>query len=91
MSENKIEMKMLESKLLTNNIIKFQLEDGTIVNVKVEIARAGVAINYKNPDGSTHYNIEFNNAIQVIPKDRKFFIPKPPHMMSKEKKEVGVV
>ena len=90
MSENKIEMKILESKLLTNNIIKFQLEDGTIVNVKVEIARAGVATNYRNPDGSPHYNIDFANAVQVIPKDKKFFMPKP-IMTPKNKKDTGIV
>ena len=91
MSENKIEMKMLESKLLTNNIIKFELEDKTIVMVKVEIARVGVATTYKNPDGSPHYNIEVANTMQIIPKDKKFFITKPSPMMSKEKKEVGIV
>jgi len=90
MSDDKIEMKMLESKLLTNNVIKFQLEDGTIVHVKVEISRAGIATNYKNPDGSPHYEIQFANAVQVIPKDRKFFIPKPT-LLSKNKKEVGIV
>jgi len=84
--ENKIEMKMLESKLLTNNIVKFQLEDGTTVSIKVEIARAGIAINFKNPDGSPHYEIQFANAIQVIPKDKKFYIPRPT-IFDKDKKQ----
>jgi hypothetical protein len=41
MSENKIEMKMSESKLPSNNVTKY-----SSLIVKAEIARAGLAVNY---------------------------------------------
>lgn len=76
MPEENVEFKMLEAKLVGSDTVVFRLEDGAIVKIKVDINRAGVAINFKNPDGSPHYNINTGLNISVIPNEKKFFIPK---------------
>ena len=75
-SEEKVEFKILDVKLVGSNTVVFRLEDGTIVKVKVDIDRAAVAIDYKNPDGTPHYNIGTGLRLTIIPKDKKFYIPK---------------
>ena len=49
MSENpeKIEFKMLDYKRLENDFVSFELEDGTIVKVKVDLDRVGKDVNFK--------------------------------------------
>jgi hypothetical protein len=76
LSEEKIEFKILDTKLVGNDTVVFRLEDGAMVKIKVEIGRAAVATNLKNPDGTPKYNINAGLRINVIPKDKKFFIPK---------------
>ena len=74
--DEKIEFKILEAKLVGSNTVVFRLEDGATVKVKVDIERAAVAVNYKNPDGTPRYNIGAGLKVAVIPKDKKFYIPK---------------
>ncbi|MHC3129531.1 MAG: hypothetical protein IBV52_05580 [Candidatus Bathyarchaeota archaeon] len=76
MSEEKVEFKILDVKLVGSNTVVFRLEDGAMVKVKVDIERAAVAIDYKNPDGTPHYNIGTGLRLTIIPKDKKFYIPK---------------
>ena len=76
MSEEKVEFKILEAKLIGSNTVVFRLEDGTMIKVKVDIERAAVAIDFKNPDGTPHYNIGTGVRLTIIPKDKKFYIPK---------------
>ena len=76
MKKDLVEFKWLDSKLVGNNTVVFRLEDETVVKIKVDIRRAGVAINFKNPDGTPHHAIETSLTIQVVPKSKKFFIPK---------------
>jgi hypothetical protein len=76
MSENKVEFKILDAKLVGSDTVTFKLEDGTLVRIKIDINRAGIAVNYKNPDGSPHYNIGINSQVTFVPQDKKFFIPK---------------
>jgi hypothetical protein len=76
MSEEKIEFKMLDSKLLGSDTVVFRLEDGAMVKIKVDIDRAGIAINFRNPDGSPHYNINAGLKINVTPAEKKYQIPK---------------
>ncbi len=76
MSEEKVEFKILEAKLVGSNTVVFRLEDGAIIKVKVDIERAAVAIDFKNPDGTPHYNIGTGLRLTIIPKDKKFYIPK---------------
>jgi hypothetical protein len=76
MSEEKVEFKILDVKLVGSNTVVFRLEDGAMVKVKVDIERAAVAIDFKNPDGTPHYNIGTGLRLTVIPKDKKFYIPK---------------
>ena len=76
MSEEKVEFKILEAKLVGSNTVVFRLEDGAIIKVKVDIERAAVAIDFKNPDGTPYYNIGTGLRLTVIPKDKKFYIPK---------------
>ena len=76
MPEENVEFKILEHKLVGSDTVVFRLEDGTTVKVKVDIGRAGVATNLKNPDGSPQYNISADLRISVIPAGKKFFVPK---------------
>lgn len=71
-----IEFKMLDHERVGDDTVTFKLEDGTIVKVKVDLDRAGIAINYKNPDGTAHYAINASLKVFVIPRDKKFSLPK---------------
>jgi len=76
MEKEQVEFKWLEAKLVGSDTVVFRLEDGAMVKVRVGISRAGVAINFKNPDGTPHYAIDTNLRLQIIPKSKKFYIPK---------------
>ena len=78
MSENgeKIEFKMLDYKRLENDFVSFELEDGTIVKVKIDLDRVGKAINYTNPDGTPHYAINTAVKLAITPPDKKFTVQK---------------
>ena len=79
-----IEFELLESKPVGSDTVVFRLEDGALVKIRVDIDRAGVAINYKNPDGSPHYNIAVSNKIIIIPPSKKYRLPKE-HVQAKAK------
>ncbi len=72
----KIEFKMLDHERVGDDTVIFKLEDGTIVKVKVDLDRAGIATNYKNPDGTLHYAVNTSVKVFVIPYDKKFSLPK---------------
>ena len=78
MSENpeKIEFKMLDYKRLENDFISFELEDGTIVKVKVDLDRVGIAVNFKNPDGTPHYAINTSVKLSITPPNKTFTVQK---------------
>lgn len=76
MSEQKVEFKWLDTRLVGSDTVVFRLEDGAMVKIKVDIDRAGVAVNFTNPDGSPHYNINASLKVNVIPSSKKFSIPK---------------
>jgi hypothetical protein len=46
------------------------------VKIKVYVDRAGLALNFRNPDGSAHYSVNANLNITVIPPEKKFRIPR---------------
>ncbi|MFQ6025394.1 MAG: hypothetical protein ACE5JT_02625 [Nitrosopumilaceae archaeon] len=71
-SKDKIEFKMLDFERTGNESVSFKLEDGTLVKVKVDLDRAGVATNYKNSDGTSPYTVKTSVKVSIIPKDRKF-------------------
>lgn len=73
---DKVEFRLLDYKCVGNDTVIFDLEDGTIVKVKVDLDRAGVSTNYKNPDGTPHYVIKASLKISVIPANKKFSLPK---------------
>jgi len=75
-SGEKIEFKILDSKLIGSDTVVFRLEDNAMVKVRVMIDRAGVAVNFTNPDGSPNYNIAASLHIAVIPPSKKFSIPR---------------
>lgn len=88
MPEENVEFKWLEAKSTGGDTVVFKLEDGAVIKVRVDINRAGVATNYKNPDGTPYYHIDAGLRIQVVASTKKFFLPKskirkPP---SKERK-----
>ena len=72
----KIEFKMLEFDRLKNDFVSFKLEDGTIVKVKVDLDRVGIATNFTNPDGTPHYAINTSVKLSIIPKNKKFLVEK---------------
>ncbi len=76
MGEENVEFKWLDVKLTGSDTVAFRLEDGALVKVRVEIGRAGVSTNFKNPDGTPAYHVDAGLRIQVIPSDKKFYIPK---------------
>ena len=76
MEEDKVEFKMLDVKLVGSDTVVFRLEDETMVKITVNIRRAGIAVNFKNPDGTPHYAVDANLGIHIIPKSKKFYIPK---------------
>lgn len=78
MSQNKekIDFEMLDFKRLENEYVSFQLDDGTIVKVKVDLDRVGKAINFTNPDGTPHYAINTSVKLSIIPSDKKFTVEK---------------
>jgi len=73
---NKIEFKMLDFERLENEFVSFKLEDGTVVKVKVDLDRVGIATNFSNPDGTPHYAINTSVKISIIPSNRKFSVEK---------------
>ena len=73
---NKIDFKMLDFQRLEHDYVSFKLEDGTIVKVKVDLDRVGIATNYTNPDGTPHYAINTSVKLSVIPSERKFSVEK---------------
>jgi len=73
---NKIEFKMLDHKRLENDFVSFKLEDETIVKVKVDLDRVGIATNFTNPDGTPHYAINTSVKLSIIPKNKKFSVEK---------------
>ncbi len=76
MSESKIQFKRLDAKCIGTDTIVFRLEDGARVKVKMDLERAGVAIDYKNPDGTPHYQIGPSVKVTVIPSEKSYYLPK---------------
>ena len=72
-----IEFKMLEANADGSDEVTFQLEDGSIIKIRVNIDRAGVATNYRNSDGSKHYNVQASMSVNVISSDRTYKLSKP--------------
>jgi len=87
MAKENVEFKMLEAKLTGSDTVVFRLEDGAMIKIRVEINRAGVAINFKNPDGTPNYNISAGLRIQIVPSSKKFYIPKSKLRMPRPPKE----
>lgn len=73
---DKIEFKMLDHERVGDDTVRFKLEDGTIVKVKVDLDRAGIATNYKNADGTPHYAVNTSVKVFIIPNDKKFTMSK---------------
>ncbi|OYT43788.1 hypothetical protein B6U84_05580, partial [Candidatus Bathyarchaeota archaeon ex4484_40] len=59
-----------------------------LVKIKVDVDRAGVAVNYANPDGTPHYHIDVSWKVNVTPPKKKFYIRRselPPIPPNKKK------
>ena len=90
MTEDKIEFKMLKAKLVGSDTVVFRLEDGAQVKIVVGIGRAGVAVNFKNPDGTPRYNINTALRLDVTPPKKKYFIPRSKMKIPTAKKESDI-
>ncbi len=74
--DEKIDFEMLDHERIENEYVSFRLEDGTVVKVKVDLDRVGKAINYKNPDGTSHYAINTAVKLSILPAEKKFSVTK---------------
>jgi len=74
--DEQIEFKWLEAKSQGNDTVVFRLDDGALVKIKVDIDRAGVALNFTNPDGTPHYNVNTNLRLTIIPPEKRYKMPK---------------
>jgi hypothetical protein len=54
---------MLDHHRVGDEHVIFNLEDGTMVKVKVDLERVGIATNYKNPDGTPHYAVNVSQTL----------------------------
>ena len=61
---------MLDFERFENDFVSFKLEDGTIVKVKVDLDRVGIATNFTNPDGTSHYAINTSCLLYTSPSPR---------------------
>lgn len=77
-TEEQIKFRILSAKLVGSNVVNYRLEDGTLVKIHVDLARVGVAVDRKAPDGSPLYNFNINPRIEIEPKDKTYFAPSPP-------------
>ncbi len=73
---DRIEFRMLDYECLDKDTVTFKLEDDTIVKVKVDLDRVGVATNYTNPDGTPHYLVNTSIKIKIIPSNKRFTVEK---------------
>lgn len=76
MADSSLEFKWLEAKCTGNDTVVFRLEDGAVVKIKVDIDRAGVAIDFKSPDGTPHYNVNASLKINIIPPGKTYTVPR---------------
>ena len=76
MAEDQIEFKRLESRLVGSDIVTFKLEDNTLVKIRVDLTNVGIAVNFKNPDGSPHYNCNVNVNVTFVPANRTYYVPR---------------
>lgn len=78
MAQEQIKFKQLSVKPVGSNVVNFRLEDETLVKIHVELARVGVAVDRKNPDGTPLYNFATNLRFETVTKDKTFYAPPPP-------------
>lgn len=77
LTSNEVEYELLDATPIGSNTVVFRISDGSSVKVRVDIERAAVAVNFKNPDGTPYYTFNFGNHVTVIHKNRRFRGPKP--------------
>lgn len=90
MSNDNVEFKMLNAKLVGSDTVVFRLEDGAQVKIVVGIGRAGVAVGFTNPDGTPHYNINTALRLEVTPPKKKYFIPRSKLKVPTAKKDSNI-
>ena len=78
MAQEQIKYKLISAKLVGSNVVCFRLEDETLVKVHVDLARVGVAVDRKNPDGTPIYNVNAGMRIDFESKEKTFYAPAPP-------------
>ena len=78
MAQEQIKFRQISAKLVGSNVVNFRLEDGTLLKVHVDLARVGVAVDRKAPDGTPIYNFTLNPRVEIETKDKTFYAPAPP-------------
>jgi hypothetical protein len=89
MTQEQIKYKQISAKLVGSNVVNFRLEDETLMKIHVEVARVGIAVDKKNPDGTPLYFFNLNFRTDFETKDKTFYAPMPqtPTKNVDEKKE----
>ena len=77
MATDQIKYRQLSVKVVGTNVVVFRLEDETMVKVYVDMARVGVAVDRKNPDGTPIYNFNTALRIETQTRDKTFYAPSP--------------
>ena len=67
--------RILDFKTLREDFNEYELEDGTIVKVKIMLADVKMAVDDEgkpklNPDGNPIYHLNFETKVRIIPKKR---------------------
>jgi hypothetical protein len=78
LSQEQIKYKQISAKPVGSNVVVFRLEDETMIKVHVDMARVGVAVDRKNPDGTPIYTFNTALRIETQTKDKTFYAPAPP-------------
>jgi hypothetical protein len=78
LSLEQIKYRLLSVKLVGNDVVCFRLEDETLLKVRVNLTRVGIAVDRKNPDGTPLYMFNTGFQVEAITKDKIFYAPPPP-------------
>lgn len=77
MAQERIKYKQISAKLVGSNVVNYRLEDGTLFKIHVDLARVGVAVDRKSPDGMPLYNFGIGTRVEVQSKDKIYYAPLP--------------
>ena len=89
MSQENIEFRWLDWKVVGSDTVVFRLEDDTVIKARITLTKAGVSVKL-GPNNQPTYIIEAQLLPPiVVPKNRRFYAPPPP-TPPQIKKDTGI-